>query len=141
MRNLEAGSLAIDFLIRIGEVEKDVLNGAPSSFDNGADSFLFHLFELVAIDLKVPRKVVFAALQNSARSSCGVASPLQFNAIEEWTVFNVIVRIDIREHQIVRTEFHNLVRARPHGTEILRGITGFLPFVAPHEVNGNQHAV
>src|SRR5688572_12440094 len=99
MRNLEAGALAIDFLIRIGEVEKDMLNRAASGFDNGADSFLFHLFELVAIDLKVPRKVVFAALQNGACSSCGVASPLQFNAIEEWTVFNVVVRIDIRSEE------------------------------------------
>src|SRR4030095_14852697 len=108
MRHLQAGTLAVDLRIGVGEVQQDVLNRATPSLDDDAYAFLLHLLQLVAVDLKVPREVVLAALQHGAGSAGRIAAPFEFNAVEEGTILEMVIGVDLRKHQIIRPELDDL---------------------------------
>ena len=141
MLGLDAGALAVHFLVRVGVVELDMLDiGAGGQVDL-ALARSFQLLEDLILDLQVPGIVVFAGLQHRPRGRYRIAAALHLHGVEERLVGDVVVRIDLAGHQVARVERLELERPCAHRFQVGRSVARLAAAVLPEQVLGNDHAV
>src|SRR5438093_187859 len=79
---LERRLLALDLLVRVGQVHQDLLDARAGRGDDRALAALFDVLQDRPLDLQVPGVVVLAGLQDRPRGRGRVAAALELDAVE-----------------------------------------------------------
>jgi len=126
MGHLHAAALAIHLGQRVRAIETNILDQCTGGIVKDAlTPLLFHTLPDVPINRReTPGEVELAGLNDGACGGGGIATPLQFNSIEEGVVGHVIGWIDLEERHISRLEVDEFVWPGAHRLEVIWRIAG-----------------
>ena len=126
---LDAGTLAVDLVPRVGDVESNKLDVAARIKGHLALARGLQALEDVVLHGQVPRQVVLTRLQHGASCTGGIAATLDFQRIKEGLVGHVVAGVGLGAQGVARLEVNDLVRS---GTYWL-GVGRVLARLGSHE--------
>ncbi|GCC47671.1 hypothetical protein chiPu_0032160, partial [Chiloscyllium punctatum] len=141
MLGLDRRALAVDFGVRIGEVDRNELDVAADREQRLALAALFQALQNLVFDLDVPGEIIFAGLDHRARRGDGIAASLHLDRVEEWTVGHVVVGVELATDQIARFELDEFVGAGTDGFQIVGRLAGLAALVVREQMLRNDAAI
>src|SRR4030095_6474689 len=129
MRRLQARAFTIDLPVGVSEVRKDVFNESAGSEDNHAFAIALHAQQLVPVDLEIPGEIVFPSLQNGPGGTRSIAATLHLDLVKQGTFRDVVVRMELRKDDVVRTKLDKFIRARADRPQICWSVSRFFALV------------